>query len=183
MTVDLGLTSDQEAIAELFGGFFAKECPPSVARAAEPLGFDRGLWEKLVELGAPGMGSPEPAGGGGASLSDLVVVAEALGRAIAPVPLVDHLAALAVLGDADLVAGEAIAAVAVRPADASGVWRLVPAGAVADVVIGVDGDDLVAIRSAPPMVGPLNHASAPLADRSAREGEPASSRCSTVGRC
>jgi len=171
MTVDLGLTADQEAIGELFDGFFTKESPASVARAAEPLGFDRELWDKLLELGAPGMGSSEAAGGGGATLSDLVVVAEAVGRAIAPVPLVDHLAALAVLDDADLVAGEAIAAVSVRPADADGTWSLVPAGAVADVVVGIDGDDLVAVRSSAPMAGPLNHAAAPLADRSARDGD------------
>ena len=161
MTVDLGLSADQEAIAELFDGFFAKECPPPVARAAEPLGFDRDLWDKLVELGAPGMGSPEASGGGGATISDLVVVAEALGRAIAPVPLVDHWAALSVLDDADLVAGEAIAAVSIRPADADGNWWLVPAGAVADVVVGVDGDELVAVRSDAPMAGPRNHASLP----------------------
>jgi len=171
MTVDLGLTSDQEAIAELFDGFFAKESPPSVARQAEPQGFDRALWDKLAELGAPGMGVPEAAGGGGAALADLVVVAEAAGRSIAPVPLVDHLAALTVLDDPDLVAGEAVAAVSLRPARDDGTWWLVPAGAVADVVVGVDGDDLVAVRSAPPMDGPRNHASAPLADRSAREGE------------
>lgn len=171
MTVDLGLTADQEAIAELFDGFFAKESPASVARAAEPLGFDRVLWDKLVELGAPGMGSPEAAGGGGATLSDLVVMAESLGRAIAPVPLVDHLAALTVLDDADLVSGEAIAAVSLRPADADGTWWLVPAGAVADVIVGVDGDELVAVRSAAPMAGPRNHACSPMADRSAREGE------------
>ncbi len=171
MSVDLGLSPDQESIAELFDGFFANEAPPAVARAAEPLGFDRGLWEKVVELGAPGMGSSESVGGGGASLGDLVVVAESFGRSIAPIPLVDHLAALAVLEDADLVAGEAIAAVALHPADASGVWRFVPAGAVADAVIGVDGDETVVVRSAPPMTGPRNHGSMPLADRSARDGE------------
>lgn len=170
MSVDLGLSPDQESIAELFDGFFANESPPAVARAAEPLGFDRALWDKVCELGAPGMGSAESVGGGGASLGDLVVVAESFGRAIAPIPLVDHLAALAVLDDADLVSGESIAAVALHPADADGVWRLVPAGAVADVVIGVDGDETVVVRSAPPMVGPLNHGSMPLADRSAREG-------------
>ena len=79
----------------------------------------------------------------------------------------------------------------VRPADADGNWWLVPAGAVADVVVGVDGDELVAVRSAPPMAGPLNHACAPMADRSARDGErrvlgPAAGvpgRCSTAGRC
>lgn len=171
MSVDLGLTPDQESIAELFDGFFANEAPSTVVRAAEPLGFDRALWDKVVELGAPGMGSPESVGGGGASLGDLVVVAESVGRSIAPIPLVDHLAALAVLTDADLVAGGAIAAVSLRPADADGVWRFVPSGAVADAVIGVDGDDTVVIRSAPPLAGPRNHGAMPIADRSARDGD------------
>jgi hypothetical protein len=54
MTVDLGLSPDQESIAELFDGFFSNEAPPAVARAAEPLGFDRDLWNKVIELGAPG---------------------------------------------------------------------------------------------------------------------------------
>jgi len=170
MSFNLSLSADQESIAELFDGFFTNEAPATVARAAEPLGFDRELWDKVIELGAPGMGSNAEVGGGGATFSDLVVVAESLGRAIAPIPLVDHLAALSVVSDADLVSGEAIAAVAVRPADAAGIWRLVPAGAVADVIVGVDGDETVAVRSTPPMAGPLNHASAPLADRSAREG-------------
>jgi alkylation response protein AidB-like acyl-CoA dehydrogenase len=170
MSVDLGLSPDQESIAELFDGFFSNEAPPAVARAAEPLGFDRDLWNKVIELGAPGMGSAPENGGGGASLGDLVVVAETVGRSIAPVPLVDHLAALSLLADADLVAGEVIAAVAVRPADDNGIWSLVPTGAVADVVVGVDGDETVVVRSAPPMSGPRNHGSMPLADRSAREG-------------
>jgi alkylation response protein AidB-like acyl-CoA dehydrogenase len=142
-----------------------------VARAAEPLGFDPALWAKLAELGAPGMGTPSASGGGDASLADLVVVAEAVGRSIAPVPLVDHLAALAVLDDPDLVAGKAVAGVSLRPATADGTWSLVPTGAVADVVVGVDGDELVAVRSQPPMAGPANHGCAPLADRSARTGE------------
>ena len=171
MSVDLGLSPDQESIAELFDGFFANEAPPAVARAAEPLGFDRDLWNKVIELGAPGMGSSVEHGGGGATLGDLVVVAETVGRSIAPVPLIDHLAALSLLTDEDLVAGQAIAAVAVRPADADGAWSLVPTGAVADAVIGVDGDETVVVRSAPPMNGPRNHGSMPLADRSSRDGQ------------
>ena len=66
MSVDLGLTADQEAIADLFGGFFTNESPTSVARAAEPFGFDAELWAKVIELGAPGMGSAVEHGGGGA---------------------------------------------------------------------------------------------------------------------
>lgn len=169
--MDLGLTDDQRAIEEVFSSFFSKEAPPSVARAAEPLGFDRTLWQRLLETGAPGMGVPEASGGGGAGLSDLVVVGETFGRAIAPLPLIEHIVASRVLHDDDIVSGEAIATVALHPADADGVWRIVPAGAVADVIIGVDGDELVAVRSTPPGTGPRNHASAPLADRSAREGD------------
>src|SRR5947208_1823636 len=84
---DLGLSPDQVAIGEMFATFLAKESPPSVARRAEPLGFDAGLWRKLDAIGAPAMGLD------GASLGDLVVVAEAIGRAIAPVPLLEHLVA------------------------------------------------------------------------------------------
>jgi alkylation response protein AidB-like acyl-CoA dehydrogenase len=174
--MELGLSDDQKTLLEVFNTFFAKEAPPTVARAAEPLGFDRRVWERLLETGAPGMGVAEDAGGGGAGLADLVVVAEQLGRAIAPVPLVEHVVASRALGAHgaaadDVVAGQAIATIALRPARADGTWAIVPAGAVADVVVGVDGDELVAVRSEAPGTGPRNHGSAPLADRSARAGE------------
>jgi alkylation response protein AidB-like acyl-CoA dehydrogenase len=169
--MDLDLTEDQKAIKEVFSGFFTNESPPSVARAAEPFGFDRALWNRLLETGAPGMGVSEAHGGGGASLGDLLVVAEELGRAIAPVPLVEHLIAARLFPADDIVSGESIATLALHPADAAGTWSIVPAGAIADVVIGVDGNEVVAVRSAAPLSGPRNHAAAPLADRSARAGE------------
>jgi alkylation response protein AidB-like acyl-CoA dehydrogenase len=168
--MDLSLSEDQKAIKEVFSGFFTKEAPPTVARASEPFGFDADLWARLLETGAPGMGVAEAHAGGGASLEDLVVVAEELGRAIAPVPLVEHMVAARAYPAADVVSGETIATVALHPATADGTWKLVPAGAVAGVVIGLDGDDLVAVRSAAPGVAPRNHACAPLANRSAREG-------------
>jgi alkylation response protein AidB-like acyl-CoA dehydrogenase len=171
MSVDLGLSPDQESIQELFATFFTKEAPLTVAREAEPLGFDRTLWDKVRGLEAPGMSSPGAAGGSDASWSDLVVVAEALGRNIAPIPLVEHLVAAPLHPEADVVSGEAIATLALHPARPDGTWRLVPAGAVADVVIGLDDGELVAVRSAPPGAGPRNHAAAPLAHRSARVGE------------
>jgi alkylation response protein AidB-like acyl-CoA dehydrogenase len=168
--MELGLSDDQRAIQEVFGTFFSKEAPPSVARAAQPLGFDRTLWQRLLETGAPGMGAPESAGGGGAGLADLAVVAEAVGRSIAPVPFVDHAVAARAFPDASVVAGEAIATLALRPADTDGVWHIVPAGAIAEVVVGLDGDELVAVRSDAPGAGPRNHGAQPLADRSARAG-------------
>jgi alkylation response protein AidB-like acyl-CoA dehydrogenase len=168
--VNLGLSEDQLAIEETFARFFDKESPPSVARAAEPLGFDRELWDRLVEMGAPGMGASTPAGGG-ATLSDLVIVAETLGRAIAPVPLVEHMVAARLHPEDDIVTGTSIATLSLRPARPDGVWPLVPAGAIADVVIGVDGSEVVAVRATAPGHGPHNHADAPLADRSARAGD------------
>lgn len=169
--MDLDLSDDQKTIREVFSGFFAKQAPPAVARAAEPLGFDRDLWDRLLETGAPGMGVAESHGGGGASLGDLVVVAEELGRAIAPVPLVEHMVAARLFPADDVVSGQSIAALALHPARPDGTWTLVPGGAVADVVVGVDGDEIVAVRSAAPGRAPRNHACAPIADRSARDGE------------
>jgi alkylation response protein AidB-like acyl-CoA dehydrogenase len=173
----LGLTDDQSTIKEVFEAFFTKESPTTAARAAEPLGFDRALWDRLLETGAPGMAVPEANGGGGASLGDLVVVAEEYGKAIAPVPLIEHQIAarlLAAAGATELLAdgvvdGTTIATIALHPA-VSGTWRLVPAGAIADVVVGLDGDDLVAVSSSPPNDGPRNHGAMPLANRSTTDG-------------
>ena len=52
---DLSLSPEQQAVEELFTSFFSKESPPSVARAAEPLGFDADLWRKLEAMDAPDM--------------------------------------------------------------------------------------------------------------------------------
>lgn len=171
MALDFSLSLDQEAVADAFGAFFAAESPIDVVRGAEPLGHSPQLWEKLGVLEAPGMAAPVHAGGGGATLSALVVVAEALGEALAPVPLMEHWVASRVHPTPEIVSGDQIAALALRGADAEGTWRLVPGGAVADVVVGVDGSELVAVHSSAPMVSPRNHGSAPLADRPARGGQ------------
>ncbi len=171
----LELTDDERTIDEVFGGFFRNECPPSVVRTAEPLGFDPGLWARLAATGAPAMGLPEASGGGGASLTDLAIVAEQVGRAIAPVPFVEHAVATRLLDRFGAVTdalrdGDAIATLAVRPAAAGATWSLVPAGAVAGTVVGLVGDDLVVVTSPAPGAAPRNHAAMPLADRSPAGG-------------
>ena len=172
MTIDFALSPDQEAVEELFTRFFAIESPPAVVRAAEPLGFSAAVWDKAIELGAPGMGLPAEVDGGGATLAELAIVAESIGRAVAPAPLVDHIVAARVLAEpaADVVDGSTIASLALQPADDSGLWSSVPAGAVAGLVVGVEGSDLIAVRSTPPGDGPRNHGSVPLADRSCAAG-------------
>jgi alkylation response protein AidB-like acyl-CoA dehydrogenase len=171
VTFHLGFDDDQHAVGDLFRSFFDRESPPARARSAEPFGFDRRLWDQAVATGATSIALDATVGGGGGTLTDALILAEAAGAAIAPIPLVDHLAAVTAFPTADIVAGDTIGAVALHPATAEGTWRLVPAGAVADVVIGVDGPDLVAVRSAAPGRGPHNHGSQPIADRSARAGE------------
>lgn len=179
--MNLDHTEDQLALCDHFQRFFERESTMELVRDTEALGFDAELWRRAVDTGLPGMCVPDAVGGGGGSLLDGVLVAEQFGRSIAPIPLVDHLTAGRLLArsaeagtgaaaalDALLgavVAGEALATVALTPA-AGGTWSLVPAGAVADVVVGLDGDRLVASRSTPPGVAVPNHASSPLAHRS-----------------
>lgn len=170
-------SEDQQAVSEAFGDLFAREATPEVVRAAEARGgFDRGLWHKLAAAGAPGMAVPAADGGGGASLVDLAVVVYEWGRRIAPVPLVEHAVTARLLctgagrgvprelRDA-VVSGDLVATLALQPVSSSGSARLVPAGAVADVVAGVRDGDLILDRSEPPGQARPNTADLPLADR------------------
>jgi alkylation response protein AidB-like acyl-CoA dehydrogenase len=179
--MDLSLSEDQLALRAAFAEFFDSESTLERVRAAEPLGFDQDLWTKLTGTGAVAMGLPEDAGGGGASALDLVLVAEQYGRRIAPVPFPEAAAAghvLARAGAAELVGGVAdgstLATIALSPAH-DGRLRLVPAGAVAEVVVALDGDRLIALRRPPgarPHVAPSpNFGSSPLADWPLDDGE------------
>lgn len=178
--MNLEPTEDQKTVRDAFARFFADRCPINVVRDAEPLGHSPALWARLRETGAPGMGVDEKLGGGGATAVDLLLLMHEAGKVLAPVPLAEHLAATRTLArtaagrDAswfgDAVEGDIIAVPALHPA-ADGTARLVPGGAVADVVVALDGDRLVAVRSDAPMTAPPNHACAPLADRDVRNGE------------
>src|SRR3954452_9432986 len=169
----LDLTDDQTTLRNHMRNFFQHESNAEVVRDAEPLGFDSTLWDKAVAVGLPGMALPDDVDGGGSDLLDTALVMEEMGRAAAPIPLVEHLVATRLLARAGatdanffgpLCRGEQIATLALHPAR-DGVWRLAPAGAVASVIVGVDGDRLVASSGPPSMDGPRNHACSPIADR------------------
>ena len=135
-------------------------------------------------MGLPAMAVPEDLGGGGASLLDLVLTAEEFGRRIPPAPLIEASAATNLLGAwagpgrtetarellTEAVAGDALVSLALVPLR-GGVATLAPAGAVADAVVAMDGDELVAFRSEvsprSPLQVPPNLGTAPLADRGA----------------
>jgi hypothetical protein len=48
---DYSLTDEQVALREVFGAFARQECTSSRVRAAEPLGHDPALWDKLMQMG------------------------------------------------------------------------------------------------------------------------------------
>jgi alkylation response protein AidB-like acyl-CoA dehydrogenase len=74
------------------------------------------LWRHLCEIGAPGLAIPEEHGGSGATLAELQIVLEQLGRTLAPVPLLGT----AIAAEALLATGDAEAAQRLLPAIADG---------------------------------------------------------------
>ncbi|MBV9089564.1 MAG: acyl-CoA dehydrogenase family protein [Mycobacteriaceae bacterium] len=155
---DYSLSKDQADLQAAYAKFFKTHCPIEVVRAAERTGFDKRLWERLCATGATTMAVPESSGGDGASLVDLALVAEEVGRSLAPVPWVDHVCAtrlLARLGalapdadyTADVVNGKQVVGFDPQPRNVSGT-RLIPTGSIADHVIVRDGSALVRLTYA-----------------------------------
>ena len=156
--MNLDFTAEQRALRDTLREFFEKESPAAVVRAAEPLGFDASLWRKVADMGLPAIALPEDRGGGGAGLAELAIAAELLGQSLAPVPLIEAAAAASVLaslaGDRlvrAVAAGEQLATLALhpvtpQPAAPRAVARLVPAGAVADLVVVLRGEELLLVE-------------------------------------
>lgn len=153
--MNLEITEEQRLLQDSVAKLFAAQSKPSDVRAAEPNGFSARLWGELVALGIPVMRAPEESGGAGASLFDAVLVAEEAGRALAPAPVIETIAAarlLATLGDdyslallAKMRDGKAIVTLALKPCKA-GEDQIVPAGSIADAVLCVEGDELSVVE-------------------------------------
>jgi acyl-CoA dehydrogenase len=81
-------SDEQKQLRDQARKFLEDKCPPKAVRAvlegSEP--FDRTLWKGLADMGFLGIVIPEAYGGLGAGYLELCVVAEELGRVIAPVP-------------------------------------------------------------------------------------------------
>lgn len=100
--MDFALDEDQQALREGVASFCAGRIGIDVLRRLEGTGFDRGLWTELAELGVFGLrtgdASSDPTREAkdeqGSGLAEAVLVFEALGRAVAPGPILAcHLAA------------------------------------------------------------------------------------------
>lgn len=143
--LDYSLTEDHVALQAAYKQYFGTHCGIETVWAAEESGLDKSLWERLCAMGATTMALPESVGGDGATLVDLVMVAEEVGRSLAPVPWIDHVCAARLLArvgsvDADVVSGRQL--VAIDPhQDAAVGPRLLPTGSIADAIIVRDGPD------------------------------------------
>jgi alkylation response protein AidB-like acyl-CoA dehydrogenase len=85
--VELEFTSDQEELRDSVRSFLEKECSTQVVRAAIEQGQAEQLWASMVALDWPGLAVPEEFGGVGLTFVETAVVAEELGRVVAPGPL------------------------------------------------------------------------------------------------
>jgi alkylation response protein AidB-like acyl-CoA dehydrogenase len=148
--LDYSLSEDHVDLQAAYKQFFKTHCTIETVRAAEPSGFDKNLWERLCAMGATTMALPESCGGDGATLVDLTLVAEEIGRSLAPVPWIDHVCAarlLARLGALDVdtqgvANGEQLAAFDPRIDGGPGA-RLIPTGSIADHILVADGDQIL----------------------------------------
>ena len=119
-------SDEQNLLRDQALGFLQENCPTAAVRAIldGDARYDEALWGKIAELGWTATVIPEKHGGIGLSHLELCVIAEELGRAVAPVPFSSsvYLATEALLlagSDAQrekwlpkLAAGEAIGAFA-----------------------------------------------------------------------
>jgi alkylation response protein AidB-like acyl-CoA dehydrogenase len=140
-----------------------------LARTETAQTYDQALWHTLAaEVGVAGLLVPEALGGAGASYREAAVVAEEIGRTVAPVPFLGSAVvattALLAVGDAELLpelaSGAVTAALAVpfatgpgsrpaptirldasRPGDAPGTYRLT--GAVSGIADALTADVLL----------------------------------------
>src|SRR6201996_865393 len=86
--MNFDFSDDQKQLRDQARKFLAEKSPPKAVRAVLDGNetYDRALWKGLAEMGFLGVAIPEEFGGAGAGHLELCVIAEEIGRALAPVP-------------------------------------------------------------------------------------------------
>src|SRR6201988_2606143 len=163
--MNFDFSDDQKQMRDAARKFLSEQCPPKAVREVldGKAAYDKELWKGLAEMGFLGVAIPEQFGGAGAGHLELCVIAEEMGRAIAPVPFSStvYLAAEALLiagSDAQkqkwlprIAAGDAVGTLALfegagNPSPKAikltasggtlnGVKKPVPDGAIADFAV------------------------------------------------
>ncbi|MGY1615495.1 acyl-CoA dehydrogenase family protein [Geodermatophilus sp. SYSU D00691] len=90
--MDFTYDDEQNALREAVSGLLARAYGDSETRrkvtATDP-GFDEKTWARLAEMGLLGLPFPEESGGMGAGPVEVAIVAEEIGRVLAPEPFVE----------------------------------------------------------------------------------------------
>src|SRR6266702_3746316 len=86
--MNFDFSDDQKQLRDQARKFLAEKCSPKAVRVVldGTAPYDRELWKGLAEMGFLGVAIPEEFGGAGAGHLELCVIAEEMGRALAPVP-------------------------------------------------------------------------------------------------
>jgi alkylation response protein AidB-like acyl-CoA dehydrogenase len=86
--MNFDFSDDQKQLRDQARKFLAEKCPPRAVRVVldGKASYDGELWKGLAEMGFLGVAIPEEFGGAGAGHLELCVIAEEMGRALAPVP-------------------------------------------------------------------------------------------------
>ena len=81
-------SDEQNMLREQAQSFLKAECPPQAVRTVldGDAAFDQSLWQKVVDMGWTATVIPEEYDGLGLSYLELSVIAEELGRCLAPLP-------------------------------------------------------------------------------------------------
>ncbi|MDB5563965.1 MAG: dehydrogenase [Tardiphaga sp.] len=86
--MNFDFSDDQKQLRDEARRFLTEKCPPKAVREVidGKATYDRELWKGLADMGFLGVAIPEAFGGSGAGHLELCVIAEEMGRALAPVP-------------------------------------------------------------------------------------------------
>ncbi len=87
--MNFDFSEDQKYLAGEARKFLSAECPAAEVRKVlndDKVAYHKDLWKKVVEMGWLGAAIPEEHGGLGLGMLEMCVLAEEMGRAIAPVP-------------------------------------------------------------------------------------------------
>ncbi|MGY3442209.1 MULTISPECIES: acyl-CoA dehydrogenase family protein [unclassified Bradyrhizobium] len=99
--MNFDFSDEQKQMRDEARKFLSEQCPPKAVREVldGKAPYNKSLWKGLAEMGFLGVAIPEQFGGAGAGHLELCVIAEEMGRALAPVPFSStvYLAAEAIL--------------------------------------------------------------------------------------
>src|ERR1700759_5571054 len=86
--MNFDFSDDQKQLRDQARKFLTEKCPPKAVREVldGKAPYDKALWKGLAEMGFLGVAIPEKFGGAGAGHRELCVIAEEMGRVLAPVP-------------------------------------------------------------------------------------------------